>query len=162
MMNQFEPLYTKAALIVKSLQNDLTNQERLSLNEWLAESDANQALYNELTNETTLASELAILAKFDAQADWQKIANRINDKQSKTAPIVGINYRKWLSAAAILLIACLGVFQFWVSRNNRNSISKNSKHPIIDIAPGGNKATLKLADGTIVTLNDSVNGFQAT
>ena len=35
MMNQFEPLYTKAALIVKSLQNDLTVQERLSLNEWL-------------------------------------------------------------------------------------------------------------------------------
>ena len=84
MMNQFEPLYTKAALIVKSLQNDLTVQERLTLNEWLAESDANQALYNELTNETALASELAILAKFDAQADWQKITNRINDKQSKT------------------------------------------------------------------------------
>jgi ferric-dicitrate binding protein FerR (iron transport regulator) len=162
MMNQFEPLSSKAALIVKSLQNDLTVQERLSLNEWLAESEANQALYNELTNEATLASELAILAKFDAQADWQKIAEQTIGKQTKTAPVFSINYRKWLSAAAILLIACLGVFQFWLNRNNSHPIAKNSKHPIIDIAPGGNKATLKLADGTIVTLNDSVNGFQAT
>ena len=156
MMNQFEPLYTKAELIVKSLQNDLTDQERLSLNEWLAESAANQALYNDLTNEATLASELAILAKFDAQADWQKIAKQTIGEQNKTAPIVDFSYRKWLSAAAILLIACLGVFQFWVSRNNRNSISKISKHPIIDIAPGGNKATLKLADGTIIILNLSL------
>lgn len=162
MMNQFEPLYTKAELIVKSLQNDLTEQERLSLNEWLMESAGNQVLYNEFTNETTLASELAILAKFDVQADWQKIAKQTIDTQNKPATIVGINYRKWLSAAAILLIACLGVFQFWVSRNNSHAISKISKHPIIDIVPGGNKATLKLADGTIISLNDSVNGFQAT
>ena len=41
----------------------------------------------------------------------------------------------------------------------------SSKYPIAsknDIQPGGNKATLQLADGTTITLNDSINGFRAS
>ena len=55
-MNQFEPLYTKAQLIVKSLQNELTDEESIQLNEWIESNDNNNALLNELSNEQTLIS----------------------------------------------------------------------------------------------------------
>ena len=68
-----------------------------------------------------------------------------------------ISYKKWLAAAAVLLIG--GASWLFVSKfyggtgpNNIASARKN------DIAPGGNKAILTLADGSKISLTDAAKG----
>lgn len=60
-------------------------------------------------------------------------------------------YYKWLAAAAVLALALT------VTLRIQNHSSK--KHVFLtDIAPGGNKATLTLANGRKISLNDIANG----
>ncbi|MFW0715710.1 FecR family protein [Pedobacter sp. N23S346] len=60
-------------------------------------------------------------------------------------------YFKWLAAAAVLALALAVTLRF---QNNREK-----KHVFLtDIAPGGNKATLTLANGRKISLNDIADG----
>lgn len=66
---------------------------------------------------------------------------------------------KWMSAAAVILVAILG---FWMWMGSSESGANGTK-PIAsnlpgDIMPGGNKAILTLADGTKVILDSANNG----
>lgn len=155
MSNEFDSSYNIASLIVKRLQNDLSEEESRILLNWKGASSENLALFNQLTNEASLSEELAIFASFSAKKDWEKIA-------TKTVNANHLKIRKfsrvfWLSSAAILFFVIVGAFQFWkFTSNQKSNYSIQSKHNIV---PGSNKATLTLADGTIILLNDSVNGF---
>ena len=157
MSNEFNSSYNIAALIVKSLQNDLSAEESNILLNWKGASNENLALFNELTTEASLSAELAIFASFSAKKDWEKIATRTvhanHPKISKFSRVF------WLSSAAILFFVIVGAFQFWrFTSNQKSNYSLQLKHNIV---PGSNKATLTLADGTIILLNDSLNGFHA-
>lgn len=66
-------------------------------------------------------------------------------------------YKKWLAAAAVLLIGgaswlLVSKFSGGANKNNIALVQKN------DIAPGGNKAILTLADGSKISLTDAGKG----
>jgi ferric-dicitrate binding protein FerR (iron transport regulator) len=63
-------------------------------------------------------------------------------------------------AAAILLILGAGSY-LWLRQNRTSALVKESKHLSPDIAPGGNKAILTLADGSIIVLDSAANGTLA-
>ncbi|MFT3750330.1 MAG: FecR family protein [Agriterribacter sp.] len=68
---------------------------------------------------------------------------------------------KWLSAAAILVIAVSGVYYFLSQQKKEHtvaSVKKTTPDVMGDVRPGGNKAILKLADGTSIALDDAANG----
>jgi hypothetical protein len=157
MSNELNSSYNIAALIVKSLQNDLSAEESKILMQWKGASNENLALFNELTTEESLSAELAIFASFSATKDWEKIATKtVNANHLKFSKF---NRVFWLSSAAILFFVIVGAFQFWkFTSNQKSNYSLQLKHNIV---PGSNKATLTLADGTIILLNDSLNGFHA-
>mgnify|MGYP006149346041 CR=1 FL=1 len=58
-----------------------------------------------------------------------------------------------IAAAAAILLAVLGVSFFWISNKNLEEI-----HFANDIAPGKNGATLTLADGRKILINDALAG----
>lgn len=155
MSNELNSSYNIAALIVKSLQNDLSAEESNILMQWKDAKNENLALFNELTTEESLSAELAIFASFSATKDWEKIANKtVNTNQPKISKFSRVF---WLSSAAVLFFVIVGAFQFWkFTSNQKSNYTIQSKHNIV---PGSNKATLTLADGTIILLNDSINGF---
>lgn len=68
---------------------------------------------------------------------------------------------KWLSAAAVLVAVFTGSYYF-LSRNRTTDVAvaiKKTTHDLIgDVGPGGNKAILKLSDGTSVVLDDADTG----
>jgi len=67
---------------------------------------------------------------------------------------IRLNFIRKLSIAAALLV-CLGTaFYFYIPKTNAG-LPQNAKH---DIPPGGNKATLILADGRKITLDDASTG----
>ncbi|NLR80136.1 FecR family protein [Chitinophaga eiseniae] len=66
----------------------------------------------------------------------------------------------WLKyAAAVLLICGVGAY-FWTINRHRNDLATTSRKKLLqtDIAPGGEKAVLTLADGTKITLDSASNG----
>ncbi len=82
----------------------------------------------------------------------QAIAKTVNMPARKYSIMVR------LAAAAVILFALAagGYVAFFNNKNNQLATAKATVQN--DIAPGGNKATLTLADGSVVVLNDQQNG----
>ena len=116
MSNEFDSSYIIAALIVKSLQNDLNEEESKILLNWKEASNKNEALLHQLTTEASLSAELAIFASYNATKDWEKVANKTVG--SKNPKIRKNNRVIWLSSAAILFFVIVGAFQFWKFTSN--------------------------------------------
>ena len=69
--------------------------------------------------------------------------------------------RRWRLAAALLVAAVgLGVY-FWLAGNNDRDQAPVVRQNEV-IAPGGNKATLTLADGSRIILDNAANGTLAS
>jgi len=82
----------------------------------------------------------------------QKIDNRIDRAEKQAVPIYRKEYFQW--AASILLFLALSLFIANKLRH-KQVFPQAQNH---DVAPGGNKATLTLADGSKIDLNSSKNG----
>ena len=88
--------------------------------------------------------------------------NTINQPSAK-APVHEIYnkrkplYRTWMAAAAVLLFMAFGIW-FLVGRDRTEKPSVAGTPKVEDIAPGGDKAILTLADGRRVVLDTAGNG----
>lgn len=88
----------------------------------------------------------------------------VEDEYTITERSKSISFAKWLSAAAILIIAATGAYYF-ISHKKENDtvvIKKTTPDLVGDVGPGGNKALLKLADGTSIVLDEANTGTIAT
>jgi transmembrane sensor len=90
------------------------------------------------------------------QVDWPYMYNHIvADQKNKTNFSWMIRYGQKLTiAAALILIVYIG-YQHYNHKRTIPSIQVSAKH---DVAPGSDKAILKLADGSEIVLNDSKTG----
>ncbi|WP_295796807.1 FecR family protein [Mucilaginibacter sp.] len=87
------------------------------------------------------------------------IAYRIAANARQSIPF----YKRTLTrAAAILVFASVGLYLLYNHYPGRPQQIVNNKIYKNDIAPGGNKAILTLADGSKLVLNNSKNGALAT
>lgn len=76
-----------------------------------------------------------------------------------------IAFAKWIAVAAVLITVAAGAFYFLLQQKTSNPVAvikKTTPRLVGDVGPGGNKAILKLADGTSVVLDDAVTGTIAT
>jgi transmembrane sensor len=89
-----------------------------------------------------------------------KINNAIDDKKEHSKKMIPA---RWISiAASILLIVAAGTY--FRQRNckpHQAAIANQKKRLLNDVAPGGTKALLTLADGTKIVLNEAKNGVVA-
>jgi transmembrane sensor len=95
------------------------------------------------------------------ELDWEAMYAKIITAGNKPAPIVSIIHRsisKWV-AAAILILVVASASWFIILGKKQSKSSEVTAHVRNDIAPGGFKARLTLADGTVITL-DSVKAGQ--
>lgn len=65
----------------------------------------------------------------------------------------GWDYRSWSAAAVIFLILCAGLYYF-----KSNKTEQLREQAAAAISPGGDKATLTLADGKVISLQAARNG----
>jgi ferric-dicitrate binding protein FerR (iron transport regulator) len=96
----------------------------------------------------------------NAVETWDNIKSRIelNSDRSKAAVIL---LRRWTAAAAVLLLLASAAYLVWKKTSLPNALAVNRSTPQApknDVAPGGNKAILTLADGTEVVLDSTNNG----
>jgi len=78
----------------------------------------------------------------------------------KTAPIIHFR-KKWAWAAAAIMLAALtgGIYLYRGSRHTDPPAARLEKRFENDLAPGGNKAVLTLANGHKVVLDSASNGL---
>ncbi|TDW97050.1 FecR domain-containing protein [Dinghuibacter silviterrae] len=89
--------------------------------------------------------------------DWEPVYARIEARLPERARPAGITRRQWprFAATAAIVLALLGVFL-------HKQFSRPAQvAPVVahDIAPGGNKATLTLANGRVIDLGEAQEGL---
>jgi transmembrane sensor len=125
-----------------------------------AEIELLEQYYELFANEEEATSQLTEpeIARLEESLK-EGIAHRITANARPSIPF----YKRTLTrAAAILVFASVGLYLVYNHYPNRPQPIVNNKVYKNDIAPGGNKAILTLADGSKLVLNNSKNGALAT
>jgi len=113
-------------------------------------SDEELELFVQLTKEGKLDDHL--LAAMSKEGDISESDQEDYDRQTKTKRL----WYKLTAAAVVLVTLSVGLYSYF----NHNIIAgnKQSVYAKQDAEPGGDKATLTLADGTEISLTDAGNG----
>ena len=71
---------------------------------------------------------------------------------------------KRIAAAAVIVGVIAVAGWFWLNSHPKTSVAKTEERPVIknDVAPGGNKAMLTLANGKSIVLDNAANGTVAS
>lgn len=133
------------ALYSKYLRGNITADERV-----LLESYTDDMGLNDDTWDIYRENELQVKKRI-----WKRLETNINNSSSKPTII----HFLLKVAAALLIISAAGVmFLKYYQKSNQVFSSSGKTLPIKPIVPGGNKAVLTMADGSVVELNDVKNG----
>ena len=150
--------FRKAELISKYLSGDLSPGEQEELRRWLDSDAANGKLLAELENDEQLDKDLSFLSGVNSKMAWENVGSRINNPVPERKLAVSLGY--WKYAAAVLIFGLLSYAVFDAAYKPKGSMDVVAGKRAVsnDVLPGGDKATLILADGSIVTLEDMENG----
>jgi len=152
-------------LILKHLKGELNSSEKELLQDWIHSSDENRAIFHELTDPARLETDLKEFHETRINIQT-KIAERIREQELTALSTPARRHvipRIWryIAAASVLLLV-VGAW-LWMHRNP--GTARASSNDIVlaknDIAPGGNKATLTLSNGSAIVLDTAVNGHLA-
>lgn len=159
------------ALLRKYLEDRLTPSEYEELFAWLQQHPEDDS-WTEMLAE--LGREQPGEEGYD-RGRWQPVVERILDhgekataKSDDLAPVRKLAVRsrftaRYVAAAAVLAVLAGGVV-LWNSRQDRLSATTGvSRKAAVrqDIAPGGNKAILTLANGSTIVLDSAADGMLA-
>lgn len=143
-------------LLRKNGEEGLTIEEEAELTTFF-QDEANRELFNSAA--VVLTDDISGDAEVN-RADWEPMLQHIlnADKQGHVGAPVKVVYRKWWQyAAAVVFI--LGASGAWFLVQNKKSGSLHQTHGVAaDIAPGSNKAMLRLSNGKTILLSDTQNG----
>jgi len=144
-----------AYLVAGYIRQTLSEQEHDELDEWMTASDENQRLFEELTDPITIQRGLR---EFDVPNEDLAL-HRIKSKIRFTDKEVKKKRRSWISysAAASIIIAAGLIIFFMANKKTKSSTGNIVKTNVIK--PGGNFATLTLADGKTIDLSASKKGL---
>jgi len=150
-------------LIIKHLKDEQTVEEQLELREWINASAHNRDVFHELSDPDKLSGDLK--EYYEAKTSIRdKIDTRIKTFALPERPLsnsrtINRRLRIYVSAAALLFVFVLSYF--WLaSRFDSSSKARPASAPnaVRDVAPGGNKATLTLANGSNIVLENAADG----
>lgn len=132
-------------LIIRYLDGQATDEELLCLQEWLAQSEGNFALFTQFRKYWLSAGSQC----YKIEDAWQKIQLHID------GPVVKHRPNRWLSivsyAAAIVLLFSLGYYSFRYNYSDKHSLVVGEEA----IEPGSNRAVLVLGSDQKVELNNN-------
>ncbi|WP_298734210.1 FecR family protein [uncultured Chitinophaga sp.] len=134
----------------KYLKGTLTVSEQREFDEWFAGEDTDEIIFD--IGLTPLEHRQLMLARIHSQAGIVQP----EAKQRRLWPRIA-------AAASVVLICSIGAYWVFQGKPDQQPASQAAQvvQTIQDVAPGGNKAVLTLANGEKVQLNGSKNGLLA-
>lgn len=144
-------------ILEKFAAGNIQSAEQISFNKWLAAAD--ETKYKDVLDQYQVILQQHPGYEKANPALLDKIESQITEYDRKQGAKNSVTGRYYLHIAATVLLVLSTALYFFNNRNSslkpKDSIPNISRH---EITPGGNKATLTLADGSRITLNDSANG----
>ncbi|MHA4806566.1 FecR family protein [Flavitalea flava] len=175
-------------LIIMHLKDEMTEGDRMELEHWLQLSEVNRLVYNQLNDPGQLQADMQEIhevrgtiwqkIEFLLQADMQKGLQEeqlsgFQEAQAKDTkqiePTILAHHRLYkrvpvaAAAACLLFLFAAGAF-WWATRPEKSSFTNAGSagnKPGNDILPGSSKATLTLANGSVVILEKTADGSLA-
>ncbi|MEL4308611.1 FecR family protein [Joostella sp. CR20] len=157
-MKEINNTFQISDIIYKSAIESLSSEEEKILKNWLQSGD-NLALYRKILNRESVQNTESIYKLSSKEEALKKLQKRIqqNEIQKQQKPV---NQFKFLYKYAAILIGCLliGSAAYFISTS-----SMSTTHEVVKtIAPGFEKATLVLANGTKVNLEKGLDSVIQT
>ncbi|HEY0177666.1 MAG TPA: FecR domain-containing protein, partial [Pedobacter sp.] len=143
-MEQTQPEYNIHELAAKWVNGTITSEEKIYYEKWYAAfNDAETTVYD-----SKIGSSVEL-----GQKILKELQNRVEqNKKTVRHTIVPV---RWISiAASFLLVISIGVYFLAVKRPLLQTVTNKAN----TISPGGNMATLHLANGRNIVLNNAANG----
>jgi len=153
--NMDQPAYRIAYLIAGFIRHTLTEKEHDELDNWVNESDHNMQLFEELTDEKNIEANLEWMDKVQSEQSYQALQEKgafdTPRKKFHLSPV-------WMAAASVVLLVGIFFIYRYAGRkqNNTNEIAVSDTS---QLQPGENRATLTLANGTVIDLTSAENGI---
>jgi transmembrane sensor len=152
--NMDKEAYRIAFLIAGYIRNTLTDKEHQELDGWVNASDHNMKLFEDLTDERNIESNLAWMDKVQSEKSFKELqksgAFQKSTRKNKMNPV-------WIAAASIVLLTTIFLVYRYVSAD-RSDTNRTVTLETPALQPGGNRATLTLADGAVIDLTTVKNG----
>ncbi|WEK35460.1 MAG: DUF4974 domain-containing protein [Candidatus Pseudobacter hemicellulosilyticus] len=155
MTNQAERI---SYLLYAEMTESITEPEREELNAFINSSGSNAAYYNTISD----SGQFEEMLKEFGQLDDARIRQRISEEVPLQAPVKALYKRTgwWMTAAGIAGMLLTGWWLFQAADTNIASENPTYAH---DVAPGSNnRASLQLANGTLIKLDSASDGQLAT
>jgi ferric-dicitrate binding protein FerR (iron transport regulator) len=153
-----EQAIRNADLIVKYLRQTITPDEQQELDQWLATKPEYAALFSDITNEQILKQELTIAGSVSAEEAWKRLSEKIATPAPAVVVPIKKGIRKWWMAAAAVFAAVLLITIYQLLPGSSGGKQKVSEDLASNIQPGGDRALLRLADGSVIVLDSAANG----
>src|ERR1044072_6155049 len=145
-----------AALLLKQVRQEITDEELQYLERWKAADPSNAQVYDQVNDSEQLLADLTSMKQVDTEGWWQKISANITPIK-RTVPL----YKRWYTyaaAAVVLIVAGAITWQYWQQKKLPPAVTGTYVPAIVDVQPGGNKATLTLSNGNVINLGNATSG----
>ncbi|QJB32709.1 FecR domain-containing protein [Chitinophaga oryzae] len=158
---QLDTMERIAELLHRRLQQRITAAEAGELERWLAaQSPAARQFYESIQEWPALEKALLSMEQVDEKAALQEVWDRIGTIAPQKETVV--RKMSWWRIAAAVVVLLTGIGMLWKHYAPRppDSLPIAARYQG-EALPGGNRATLQLADGSIITLDSAANGTLA-
>ena len=143
-----EQEYKIAALIQRYVSGNATEEERNEVERWMAESEEHGVLMEKFRSDVFLQEQLAEHDIFDVEDAFKRFRKSKREKERRL-----LVYRVAGVAAVLLVVLGVAVYS-WIRKETG---PENMAQLVEVLSPGSSRATLILAGGREVHLNDSVH-----
>jgi transmembrane sensor len=145
-----EGLLEVGDLILKYLQNEINADEQDLLDKWIAKSEKNKKLFDELTNNASLLDRMKLF--YQSSVEAEEVIKKEFAESVMVKPM-----HQWLkiavAAAVIILIAGYWLLSPRSTKHVKPEVAQQQMSN--DIQPGQYKAMLTLANGQKIVLDSS-------
>jgi transmembrane sensor len=170
---EIDPIVTKYVR-----EEPLTAEEAIALQQWIAAGSGRAELLERLRNDPEWTkTNLIRIQDLPYTRVWEKLEARLNaegvwtsassdDSASATgATVIPLhrdsrpNWRRYIIAASVLVAAAGITYLFRINHAVAPAVAvAHAATSHADVQPGGNKATLTLADGQVINLDSAADG----
>jgi ferric-dicitrate binding protein FerR (iron transport regulator) len=162
--NLSDDLFEMGSLILKYNQDELTEEEKTILDNWINESSDNKRLFDTLTNNEALQARLNQLHEIEGtRNDARKRVMELLFPGALVTPMKRATYSIGKTVAAAAIVAAVVGTGMWLL------LKKDTHQPVAtvqpvenrlpnDVTPGSYKAQLVLSDGSTIDLDSAGSG----
>jgi ferric-dicitrate binding protein FerR (iron transport regulator) len=145
-------------------ESDESSRSRLQ--RWADASPKNRLLLEQLKSDHWLADELEKMNKVETAQRWQRLAKQLHgkDRTGELAPLRRMPRRTFrgywgrVAAVVLLVVAGLGLGKWWTHPYQKGeALVDHLDHLNTPAGIAATKATLTLADGSVIVLDNSNN-----